>query len=227
MIDNKGFEDFTLAQNPDPRAPVVLVLDCSSSMIEKRPGESISPLEALNSSLDTLVGELNKDPLARRRVELSFVTYGTEVTPATPFATIDNLIIPTLVPSGVTSTGAALNEALDALEARKKTYKENGINLYRPWIMLLSDGMSTDLTTEAAERIKKAEENKSVVFFAVGIEGADMPSLDKLTTRGALKLSGLKFQELFQWLSTSQSAVSASTPGDKVALPVPAGWLEI
>jgi uncharacterized protein YegL len=223
-----NFDEIELAQNPDPRCPVVLVLDCSSSMIEKRPGQDISPLDALNAGLDTLVTALNQDPLAKRRVEVSVVTYGSAVTPATSFATVDSLILPTLVASGITSTGAAVVEALNALEARKKTYRENGIQYYRPWIMLITDGLATDNISEAAERLKKAEESKSLAFFAVGVEGADLESLGKLSTaRAPLGLSGLKFDELFQWLSASQSAVSASTPGDSVALPSPAGWASV
>ena len=74
-----------LAENPDPRAPVVLVLDASSSMAQTIPGETQTALDALNAGLDVLISELRRDPLARRRVELSVVSFGTEVTPATPF----------------------------------------------------------------------------------------------------------------------------------------------
>lgn len=223
-----NFDEIEFSNSPDPRCPVVLVLDCSSSMIEKRPGDSMSPLDALNVGLDSLVSELNRDPLAKRRVEVSVVTYGSEVTPATSFATVDSLILPTLVPSGITSTGAALVEALNALDARKKTYRENGVQYYRPWVMLITDGLATDNISEAAERLKKAEGSKSLAFFAVGVEGADLEALGKLSTaRAPLGLSGLKFDELFQWLSASQSAVSASNPGDSVALPSPAGWASV
>lgn len=227
MADFNNFEDISLADNPDPRCPLVLVLDCSSSMIEKRPGEEVTPLDGLNSGLDVLVTELNKDPLAKRRVEVSVVTYGSAVTPATPFSTVDNLILPTLTPSGVTSTGAAINEALDALDARKKVYKANGIQFFQPWILLISDGLATDDVTEAAKRVREAEARKSLAFFAVGVEGADLESLGKFSERGALKLAGMRFSELFQWLSASQSSVSASNPGDKVKLPAPSGWMEV
>jgi len=226
--DFSDFSDITLAENADPRCPVVLVLDSSSSMNEVLPGESESALNALNSGLDTLVSELNKDPLARRRVEISVVSYGSNVTPATPFTTVDKLVLPTLVPSGTTSMGAAVNVALDALEARKKEYKAAGIEYYRPWVLLITDGLPTDDTSEAVARVKEAESAKRLSFFAVGVEGADMERLGEFSdVRAPLKLKGVKFDELFVWLSASQSAVSASTPGDKVSLPSPAGWAEI
>lgn len=226
------FSDFSgvidLAENPDPRCAVVLVLDTSSSMAETLPGESESSLAALNSGLDVLVTELNKDPLAKRRVEISIVSFGSEVTPATPFATVDKLVLPTLVPSGATSMGKAVETALDALEARKKEYKAAGVDYYRPWVLLISDGLPTDDTSVASKRVAEAEESKKLSLFAVGVEGADFGRLEELSPgRAPLKLKGVKFAELFVWLSASQSAVSASQPGDKVALPSPEGWMEI
>jgi uncharacterized protein YegL len=221
------FEEFEFADNPDPRCPVALVLDCSSSMGEPLADGEPAPIVALNDGLDVLVRELHRDPLARRRVELSVITFGTAVTPATPFATVDNLTLPTLVPSGVTKMGEALEVALDALEERKRSYRTNGIPYYRPWLLLITDGLPTDDIAPAAERIKAAETNKSIAFFPVGIDGADFDTLGQLGTRAPLKLKGLAFDELFVWLSASQSRVSASNPGDAVALPAPTGWAEV
>jgi len=224
---SEQFQDITLAENPDPRAPVAVILDCSKSMAEVYEGQARSAMEELNDALDVLVTELHKDPLARRRVEVSFVLYGSHSQPATPFATVENMVLPTLAPLGLTATGEAINVALDALEARKAEYKANGIQYYRPWVLLLSDGMATDDITAVAQRVKQMEAEKKLAFFAVGVEGAEMEQLSSLTTRGALALQGLKFRELFQWLSASQSSVSASQPGDRVGLPEVSGWAEI
>jgi uncharacterized protein YegL len=226
------FSDFSgsidLASNPDPRCPVVLVLDSSTSMNEVLEGQTETSLAALNSGLDVLVTELNRDPLAKRRVELSVVSFGSEVTPATAFNTVDKIVLPTLVPSGATSLGGAVEVALDAIEARKREYKSNGIDYYKPWVLLITDGIPTDDTTEAERRVKEAEAAKKLSFFAVGVEGADFGRLSKFSElREPLKLKGVNFAELFVWLSASQSAVSASQPGDGVALPSPAGWAEV
>lgn len=216
-----------LAENPDPRAPVVLVLDASSSMAQTIPGETQTALDALNAGLDVLISELRRDPLARRRVELSVVSFGTEVTPATPFATIENATLPTLVPSGITSMGKALETALDALEARKKEYKAAGVEYYRPMVFLITDGLPTDDISVAAKRIHEAEAAKKLTLFSVGVEGYDHESLSQLSElRQPLKLKGVNFGELFVWLSASQAAISSSQVGDSVKLPSPQGWAE-
>lgn len=227
MTDFNDFSDIEFGENADPRCPVVLVLDASSSMAEPRPGETLTPLEHLNNGLDTLVTELNQDPLARRRVELSVVAFGTEVMPATDFATVDKITLPILEPAGITSMGRAVEVALDAIQERKKAYKANGIQYYRPQVFLITDGLPTDDVSNAKKRIADAEASKSLAFFAIGVDGADMNVLNDLAPRGALMLKGLKFDALFQWLSASQSAVSASQPGDTVGLPSPAGWAEL
>lgn len=120
---------------------------------------------------------------------------------------------------GITNTGHAINVALDHLENRKNEYKNNGINFYQPLLFLISDGLSMDDTQPAANRIKELQNNKKLSFFAIGVEGASMEQLSNLSNRPAVPLKGVNFDELFVWISQSTAAVSASTPGDKVALP--------
>mgnify|MGYP001124987432 CR=1 FL=1 len=221
------FDALELADNPDPRCPVVIVCDCSDSMVERRPGDDRSPLDALNGGLDVLISELHNDPLAKRRVEVSIVAFGSQVSPATDFATVENLVLPTLAPSGATSMGAAIEEAIKAITERKKIYKENGIQSYQGVILLITDGIATDNIENAVKQVKEGESRKSFAFFAVGVDGADANTLNKFSDRGGLMLKGIKFDELFQWLSASTASVSASTPGDTVPLPSPSGWAEL
>lgn len=223
----ENFGDLEFAQNSDPRIPIVLLLDCSDSMMEKREGEERSPFEALNGGLDTLWAALHNDPLAKRRAEVSFVTFGSDVSEPTEFATVDQMTLPALQPMGVTSLGAALTVGLDAIEDRKSTYKANGVQYYRPILMAISDGLPTDDIASASQRLKEAVELKKLTFMPIAVEGADIDVMTSLSGKQALKLQGMKFDELFQWLSASAAAVSASQPGDVVKAPSPEGWAEL
>ena len=208
------------AENPEPRCPCILLLDVSGSMQGPR-------VDALNEGLRTFKEELNEDSLANKRVEVAIVTFNNDVQIVQDFVTADQFEPPTLIAQGLTHTGAAINEALDMIEARKKQYRNNGIAYYRPWVFLITDGEpqgeSDSVVEKAAQRVKNEENNKSVAFFAVGVEGTNMTRLSELVVRSPLQLKGLNFQEMFIWLSASMQRISQSKPDEEVALPPP-GW---
>ena len=35
-----------------------------------------------------------------------------------------------------------MNRAIDLIEARKDTYRANGVGYFRPWMFILTDGMT-------------------------------------------------------------------------------------
>ena len=92
---------------------------------------------------------------------------------------------------------------------------------------MITDGASTDSREEMSavtDRIWQAESGKHLAFFCVGVEGADMEELNRLTPRGAMPLKGYEFREFFKWLSASMSTVSSSRIDDEINLPDPSGW---
>ena len=125
--------------------------------------------------------------------------------------------------------GQAIEYALDLLEDRKETYKNNGIQYYRPWVFLITDGAPTDSWHIAAERVGQAEMQRRLLFFAVGVKGADMHTLRQIAPeeRPPVLLHGLDFRAMFQWLSTSMKRVSSSQVGGTM-VPLPSvGWGQI
>ena len=212
-----GSDNF--ADNPEPRCPCVLLLDTSGSMY----GE---PVKQLNEGVRVFKQELMNDPLALKRVEVAVVTFG-PVTIRSDFHTVPNFFPQELETTGNTPIGAAILTAVDLVTKRKKEYKTNGISYYKPWIILITDGSPTDDWEEAAEKVKAGEDNKSFAFFAIGVEGANMNVLSRISVRTPLKLKGLMFREFFMWLSASMKMVSAKNPGTAMNLLPPSGWSEL
>lgn len=221
MPDFLRLEDAVeFAENPEPRCPCVLLLDISGSM----QGEAIN---ALNEGLKTFKEELNRDNLAKKRVEVAILTFNSDVNVVQDFITADQFEPPILQAQGLTVMGSAIHKGLDMVSSRKAQYSANGVAYYRPWIFLITDGEPQgepdSLIEQAAQRIKEDEANKRVAFFAVGVEGANMTRLAQIVARSPLKLVGLNFQEMFIWLSASMQRVSQSRMDEQIPLPPP-GW---
>ena len=220
------------ADNPEPRCAVILALDTSGSMA----GEA---MRELNEGLREFERALKNDRLAALRVEVAIIAFGSRVravdvrgqqsyTPfdaTTAFVTVDAFQPPMLSASGSTPMGEAVRQALTLLRHRKEIYKQNGIDYFRPWVFLISDGEPTDEWQSAAAQVQQEEARKGLSFYSVGVRGAKLETLARFSTqRAPLRLKGLAFTELFEWLSRSLAVVSQSKPGEQVPLPSVDGW---
>lgn len=211
------FGEFT--ENPEPRCACLLLLDTSGSM-------GGAPIRELNSGLLAFKEELSQDSLAMKRVEIAIVTFG-PVRVQSDFQTVDGWQPPHLTASGDTPMGAAIVKGLEMLRQRKDQYRANAIEVFRPWVFLMTDGGPTDNWREAAEIVRAGEASKGFAFFGVGVENANMDILSKICVRTPVKMAGLKFKDMFAWLSSSLSSVSSSQPGTIVQIAPPTGWSEV
>jgi uncharacterized protein YegL len=229
-------EQVEFADNPEPRCPVILLVDVSGSMAGK-------PIDELNQGLQEFASVLKSDRLAALRVEVALITFGGQVRALDvkggsqqdipfeadkAFVTVDSFVPPTLTAAGETPMGEAVRKALALLRERKELYKSNGADYFRPWVFLITDGRPNDNGWEAVPDMVKEEENrKGLTFYAVGVAGADMKVLARFSEqRPPMLLKGLAFREMFQWLSKSLSAVAQSRPGEQVPLPA-VGWGQV
>ena len=205
MPDSDVMPDVEFADNPEPRCALVVLADVSGSMA----GEKIS---VLNAGLETLAEELKKDSLASLRVEVAVVTFSNGASVVQDFVSARDFFAPTLRAASRTDMGAGINKGLDMIELRKQQYRKNGIDYYRPWLFLITDGEPTDRVEQASERLKQLHQSRGVSAFSVGVEPANMKKLREISPRAPLMLKGLNFREMFLWLSTSLESVSRSKP---------------
>ncbi len=214
-----GFAGIEFAENPEPRCACVLLLDTSGSM-------QGAPLAQLNLGLRSFKDELLADSLAAKRVEIAVLSFGDGPQLVTDFCDAATFDPPTLTAGGLTPMGAAIRDALERLAARKETYRGNGVAYYRPWVFLITDGEPTDEYQAAAQQVREGEARGAFSFYAVGVADANMQKLAEIAppNRPPVKLDGLRFRDLFVWLSKSMRTVSHSSVGQTINLEPP-GWI--
>ena len=222
------FEEDDLATNPAPRVPICLCLDTSGSMEGRR-------CEELRKGVEKFYNSIKADEVAINSAEVCIITFGGKAKCISEFKTLSQITeLPSFDVRGETPLGEAVNMALDKLEDRKEEYRENGVDYFQPWLVIMTDGFATGLQSEfdrAIKRVGKLVEARRLTIFPIGVgSSADMEGLNRLSPkRKALKLKGLNFQDFFEWLSQSVCRVSQSVVGEKITLDVEAikSWSEL
>lgn len=218
--------------NPNQRTPCVLVLDASGSM-DAKTSSGKTRIQELNEGIQALQAELQADDTALVRVMLSIVIVGgptndaevlmdwTDATQFQPFP---------LRADGTTPLGKGLTIGLELIEEAKADLRANGVSYTRPWMIVISDGDPTDsgdAWQNAVLECQAAEAQRKVEIFSIGVDGANLTTLGRISQKPALSIQSVKFRELFVWLSASLSAASRSRPGDTVSLPSTDPWRNV
>lgn len=207
--------------NQEPRALLVLVLDTSYSMDQ-------DPIKELNRGLIEFSDGIKRDPIARKRVEIAIITFDSEVKCIQEPAHIDEFNMPVLEVQGTTKLVDGVRTAITFTDARKNWYRKNGLDYYRPHIVLITDG-SPDRDQDInglKNEIKIGGQEKHFIFMPIGVTNADHYMLNQIAQFDypALPLEGLEFGKFFKWLSKSISSVSKSSPDEKTSFTNP-DWI--
>lgn len=212
-MNNNLFRKEDLVNNPTTRVPVCLCLDTSGSM-------DGDPIEELKSGVKLFYDSIRDDEIALYSAEVCIVTFGGDAHCVADFSGLERQTgTPPLIANGITPMGEAVNLALDLLEQRKQEYRDQGVDYFQPWLVLMTDGEPNGSPSElerAIQRTSNAVNQRKLTVFPIGIgRNADMRTLARFSPRHPpLRLQGLKFQEFFQWLSQSVSRTSQSIPGE-------------
>lgn len=223
-------QEIAYQTNASQRTPCMLVLDASGSMDEIIPGTNRTRMQELNNGLKLLQQELMADETARNRVQLAIVCVGGPAGDADllmDWTDVNQFQAPELSPGGLTPLGRGMKLAIQYVEEQKNKLKNYGIAYTRPWIMVMTDGEPTDDASEwqdSTRACRAAEDAKRCVIYPIGVEDANMVTLQQLSSTPAAKMSAARFNEYFRWLSSSLSTMSRSRPGEAVQLPARDPW---
>lgn len=196
------------------------VFDVSMSM-------SGEPMHNLNKGLQSFRDTILNDEILANRLEVAIVEFGSEAKVIREPSLLSESELPILTTKGTTALVDGVKEAINLTKNRKKWYKETGQPFLRPFIFLITDGEPDNgqdvegLSKEIHEAVIKKEFN----FIAIGLEGANMQTLDKISSQSMkpVLMQSVKFEEFFKWTSASMSIIN-SNQGGMISLPNPANW---
>ncbi|MDQ0257846.1 uncharacterized protein YegL [Evansella vedderi] len=215
-----GLNDFVIS-NARP-LPVFILVDASGSMQGPK-------MDMVNNSLKEMVASLSNIEGAKGQIEVSLIKISEGVEVIQPLEKVENVVLPELSASGRTPIGKSVEKVVQMIE--DKTVVPD--RAYTPVIILISDGIPTDITREMYDNrpIKKeqylewaplnnlhtASKSRKCMRLALGIGGdADFELLkafinnEKVPVIKAVEVTTIG--KFFEWVTrtVSQRSVSAN-----------------
>lgn len=217
--------DDLVIREPRP-LPVFILVDTSGSMLGTK-------MDKVNAALHEMISTLSNLENTRGKIQVSIITFGGESKVIQPLCNIEDVQLNPLIASGKTPMGGAIELTLDLLEDIEVISKRT----YTPMIVLLSDGLPTDLPAgtnrdefdyynwSPLNRLRNSERGSKCIKMALGIgEDADYKMLktfindDRVPVIKANDISTIS--KFFKWVTISVSVRSKSAnPGSALDIP--------
>ena len=153
------------------KVPICLLLDRSGSMAQ-RDGTRETKIDELNKNVANFITYVRNDSRASKICDLCIISFASDVTVEFGYSPIQDVRMPHLRAEGGTALGHAVDKAVELLEIRRRFYRDNNIEHFKPIMLIMTDGRPTE-TEEfyraAAQRFSQRVMNREFKVFPVGI----------------------------------------------------------
>jgi uncharacterized protein YegL len=220
-------DDYGYSTNTAKRLPVVICIDTSGSMnydaaTSQKNITTSSRIDLVNKGIQKFYEVVNKSNVAANSVELSIVTFDSNIKVHRPFATLDIGEKPTLTAKGMTFMGQGVNKAIDVLEEHREILRKNSIAHFKSWLIIMSDGrpfnkhdriLEEKELQRAAERCQKLTD-EGVLIWTIGLNENDHEGFKALKrfSKRTVSLVDMQIESLFDWLASSTVVTSTTDP---------------
>lgn len=209
-FENLLSRDLEFAQNKSNRIMICLCIDCSASMLRQ------GAMKKVNDGMEAFLEKTNNDTLARDAADICIVSFGDTAQLVSDFGTADealhNLHARPILPVGAnTVLAAGVNMTLELLAVHQKQLEAVNNNAYIPWLIIISDGDSTERPEDvnaAAEHVQELLRAHELKTMCLNI-GSGSNSLPAFTLDGKVgQLDSLRVTDFFDMLSRNVSSAS-------------------
>jgi len=214
------YEDFKAKspQNPEAKCLWVLCIDTSYSMTPH--------MSELHRSLQAFQQAVAADSVAADRIEVSIVTFNSEVKVRCAPKLIDDLVIPDMEAESATFLVEGIERAIQVVDNRVAWYTSSSQSFYQPFVTLITDGMPNgpgnihEIANTIRERENHPNAKQRISFLSFGVTDADMDVLNTITAdpNSVFYVKDADFASLFKFISTSMKTVGNSSPTDQTVV---------
>lgn len=210
-------EDFI--ENTANRVPICIVVDTSFSMNNNK------RIVHVNNGIQTFIKNSAEDEYAVDSLDLCIIAFdGDDAIIAYPFTNVAKLqsMFQPLKANGLTPLGRAVELGLQQIDEVMRNYTAQGITVFRPWLIIMSDGEATDDTDAVARKVREQVSQRKIKIKCIDMgDGDGKGDLYKFTNDGTVDtISSFQIENFFMMLSRSAVALSASTPGEDYMTPI-------
>lgn len=212
--------------------PVFLLVDASGSMRNEK-------IQSVNTALREMIASFRAVQDVRGEIQLAIITFGDKVSIAQELAPLDKLTLTELGAAGKTPMGSAFELLLLMLEDKEIVLSR----AYTPTIVLISDGIPTDIPKEVWDKavageadmvdflnwlplkaLHTSERGSKCIRLAMGIgEDANDEMLTAFVNRLGVPVikahDARGIEEFFQWVTLSVTSRSVSKNPDMLIIP--------
>ncbi len=174
MSDYFDFEDeFAMEEFDTKKLSICFCLDVSGSMIKKVPGSERRKIDVMMDSFRVIFDGINQSDDIASFADIGVLTFGERIKTLMEFDRIHNQKFPaTPKPYGATPLASVILKANDMLDNRVENFKNKGVKVYMPWLVILTDGQSTEPSLNKRAREVLLDKNRikdRMIVITVGI----------------------------------------------------------
>ena len=210
IISDMMLHDQELSSNKSKRILICLCVDCSASMLRG------GAMQQVNSGIETFFEKTDRSTLARDAADICIVSFGDTARVVCDFGPLERAMAqvrrdPIRANGSQTVLAAGVELALDRLEEHLAELAAVNNNAYVPWLIIISDGDSTEpsaLVAKAAARVQEMLRTRCLKTMCLNM-GEGSRSLNAFAENGSVgRLENLKVVDFFEMLSRSVSETS-------------------
>ena len=184
----------------EPHFALCFLVDTSKSMSLTQNGGT-PPINALNEGFAQFKNDIiENDSILRNILDVAVIEFNDTHKVVQDFFPIEYLRSINLIANGGTMISPAIKEALKIVRNRTQFYARLGTASYKPWVILISDGVPNDDVTEVAQEINERTKAGKLHFFSVGLPGCNLSTLHLLSGSKVMIIKDSDFTSFFKWL---------------------------